>query len=100
MPVGMPSGMPAGELPGEGPPGEVAHVGADREPRSGPTDRAEFLGEDVAGREYWLLGGRVYADGDGRTYAVCPLGGWGRLRKVRAARGSTRGYARRRALAA
>jgi hypothetical protein len=39
------------------------------------TDRAEFLGEDGAGREYWLLGGRVYAEGDARTPSACwPVG--------------------------
>ena len=95
MSASMPANDPGGGLRGEG-----AHEGGNREPVGGPTDRAEFLGEDGAGREYWLLGGRVYAEGDGRTYPVCMLAGWGRLRKLHAARGFARGRARRPILAA
>ena len=87
MPVGMPVGMP-----GWGLPGGVPHAVDDREPAGGPTDRAEFLGEDGAGREYWLVGGRVYAEVDGRAYPVCPLAGWGRDRKLRVIRGHALGW--------
>jgi hypothetical protein len=86
MCVGMPAKGPGGF------PCETIPASGDREPARWRTDRAEFLGEDGAGREYWLLGGRVYAEGDGSTLPVCPLAGWGRLRKLHA----TRGYARRR----
>ena len=90
MLVEMPVEMPAKE-PGGGLPCEASSAGDDRVPVRWLADRAEFLGEDGAGREYWLLGGRVYAEGDGRTYPVCMLAGWSRLRKVRATLGFSPG---------
>ena len=48
---------------------------------------------DGAGREYWLIRGRVYAEGHGRSFAICPLARWGRLLKLY----TTSGLARRRA---
>ena len=68
-------------------PQEGARGGEKQEPLSRQVDRAEFLGEDGAGREYWLVGGHIYADGDGHTSSVCSLAGWGRLRKLHAIRG-------------
>jgi hypothetical protein len=79
-------------VPGGGLPGEGAHGGEKHEPLSRQLGPGEFLGEDEAGREYWLVGGHIYADRDGHTSWVCSLAGWGRLRKLRAIR--------RRALAA
>jgi len=86
MSFGMRADEPGGDLRDE-----AAYEGGNREPARGPTDRSEFLGEDGAGREYWLLGGRVYAEGDGRMYPVCMLAGWSRLRKVRATLGLSQG---------
>ena len=85
MPVGTPAKGSGGF------PWEAIPAGGDGEPARWRIDRAEFLGEDGAGREYWLLGGRVYAEGDGRTYPVCMLAGWSRLRKVRATLGLSPG---------
>jgi hypothetical protein len=68
-------------------PQEGAHGGQEHEPPSRRVDRAEFLGEDEAGPEYWLVGGHVYAERDGHTSRVCSLAGWGRLRKLHAIRG-------------
>ena len=81
-------------------PCEAIPAGGDREPARWGTNRVEFLGEDGAGREYWLFGGRVYAEGDGGAFPVCPLAGWGRLRKLHATRGLARGRVRGRAQAA
>jgi hypothetical protein len=89
MPVGMSVEMPTKGSGGF--PCEAIPAGGDREPARWRTDRAEFLGEDGAGREYWLLGGRIYAADDGRTYPVCMLAGWSRLRKVRATLGLSLG---------
>jgi hypothetical protein len=72
---------------GGGLPQEGAHGGQEHEPPSRRVDRAEFLGEDEAGPEYWLVGGHVYAERDGHTSRVCSLAGWGRLRKLHAIRG-------------
>ena len=91
----MPVEMPAKE-PGGGLPCEASFAGDDREPVRWLADRAEFLGEDGAGREYWLLGGHVYIDVEGRTSKVCPLAGCGRVRKL----GTVRVRARRPTLAA
>jgi len=91
MVIAMPPKGPGGELPCK-----ARSATDDREPARWRADRAEFLGEDGACREYWLLGGRVYAEGHGGTFPVCPLAGWGRLRKLH----STCGGARRRASAA
>jgi hypothetical protein len=74
-------------VPGGGLPQEGAHAGEKREHPSRQVDPGEFLGEDEAGREYWLLGGHIYAHRDGRTSRVCSLAGWGRFRKLRAIRG-------------
>jgi len=95
MLIGMPPKEPGGDLPCK-----ARSATYDREPARWRADRAEFLGEDGAGREYWLLGGRVYAEGDGRTFPVCPLAGWGRLRKLHTSRGLARRRARGRAQAA
>jgi hypothetical protein len=95
----MPVEMPAKE-PGGGLPCEASSAGDDRVPVRWLADRAEFLGEDGAGREYWLLGGHVYMDVEGRTSKVCPLAGCGRVRKLGTVRGRVRGRTRRRTLAA
>jgi hypothetical protein len=84
----MPLGMPGGRLPGE-----AARAGETHDPFYGLPERAEFLGEDQAGYEYWLEGGHIYADGDGHTSRVCSLAGWGRLRRLHAARALARGRA-------
>jgi len=86
MVIGIPPKEPGGELPCK-----ARSPTDDREPARWRADRAEFLGEDGAGREYWLLGGHVYAEGDGRTYPVCMLAGWRHLRKVRATLGLSPG---------
>jgi hypothetical protein len=90
MVIGMPAKGPGGGLHCE-----ASSAGDDREPVRWLADRAEFLGEDGAGREYWLLGGHVYIDVEGRTSKVCPLAGCGRVRKL----GTVRVRARRRTLA-
>jgi hypothetical protein len=90
MVIGMPAKGPGGGLHCE-----ASSAGDDREPVRWLADRAEFLGEDGAGREYWLLGGHVYMDVEGRTSKVCPLAGCGRVRKL----GTVRVRARRRTLA-
>lgn len=96
MLIGMPPKETAHDLPRK-----ARSATGEGEPAGGPTDRAEFLGDDGVGREYWLLGGRVYAERDGRAFPVCPLSGWGRLRKkLRDTRGTGRGLARGRASAA
>jgi hypothetical protein len=82
MVIGLPPKEPDGDLPCK-----ARSATDDREGARWRADRAEFLGEDGTGREYWLVGGRVYAEGDGRAYPVCPLAGWGRDRKLRAIRG-------------
>jgi hypothetical protein len=68
-------------------PQEGAHGGEKHEPLSRQVGPGEFLGEDGTGREYWLLGGHIYADRDGQTSRVCSLAGWGRLRRLHAVRG-------------
>jgi hypothetical protein len=82
MVIGMRPKGPGGDLPCK-----AGSATDDREPARWRADRAEFLGEDGVGREYWLVGGRVYAEGDGRAYPVCPLASWGRDRKLRAIHG-------------
>ena len=86
MVIGMPPKVPGGDLPCK-----ARSATDDREGARWRADRTEFLGEDGAGREYWLVGGRVYAEGDGRMYPVCILAGWSRLRKVRATLGLSQG---------